>query len=196
MIMLDNVYTLSSRGLKAIFMGEKLYDDWSKEELVSEVMRIKARNLPCPNIDYDRLEALPAEILRRVLLKKSSWHHVNRKPEWFYVPDEKWIIGMNGRDIHYMENDASWMEDIENKPRLADFRIPDWRVSDSGREYCRYKLVTGVCYNGIAYFENGYRKEIGKDRCEMVKVYAPVPKHLRKKYDAIRRRMRSFEIYC
>ena len=196
MTTLAEVNRISSRGLTAVLNGEKLYSDWTREAMIEEVLHIKARNQPCPNINYDRLEEIPEEILRSVLLKKSSWHHVNCRPEWFYTVDEQWVRTMRNIDIRYMENDAAWFEDIENKPRLAEFRLYTWKVSLSGHQYCKRLIRTGICYNGIAYFESGYRQAILKDRCEIVTVHTKTPKHLKPMYDSIRKKMRSFQVYC
>ncbi|MBQ9047459.1 MAG: hypothetical protein IJ120_06150 [Solobacterium sp.] len=48
----------------------------------------------------------------------------------------------------------------------------------------------------MAYFEDGSRREVSKDSCEISRLYAKTPKKKRTAYDNIRRKMRNYEIYC
>lgn len=196
MVKLAEVNYISRRGRAAMDNGEKLFLEWTKEQIIAEVLRIKMVNQPCPAVDYDYLLDLPEYILREMLLKRVSWHHVDGKPEWFYIPNEPWIINMDYASIEDMANDADRFLSIENKPKMADFQISQWKESTTMHQYCKHIIRSGILYNGIAYFENGERKEVIKDSCEVVKVFDKTPNSRRTQFNIIRKKMRQYQIYC
>jgi len=196
MVTQSDINNMSLRGREALGNGENLFLGWTKEKLIKEVNRIKTMNYPCPSVDLEAMANIPEDILRNVLLTQSSWHHVDGKPEWFYIVDEEWVTRMNSYDIENMIADAEMFEAIKNKPKLADFRIYIWKLSTTDHQYCKTAIRPGILFNDIAYFENGKYQVVCKDECEIEEIYVKAPRQRRTQFDNIRRKMRQYNIYC
>lgn len=186
---------ISYRGRAAMATGAYPLKYWNKEYLVQQIIETKLHN-PDPQINFDDLKSIPLHILSRYCLHKTEWHHVNHRPTWFYRCDKQSIVYMTQKDIREMKQLSECSNPESRKPVLARIKIDDWKISQSGHEFCAQRTITGVIYKGTIYSADGYSTTLSPEKHQVMKVYRKKTRNQKQVFDRIRRQMRKFQIYC
>ncbi|MDD3940826.1 MAG: hypothetical protein PHQ01_04625 [Candidatus Pacebacteria bacterium] len=93
-------YSMSNRAVKAYESGEMPLSNWSKEDILDNVESyIKQNNIQ--DIDLDKIKKMSLQDLKKLFLRKSSWHHTGKMYNQtdFYALDDDYLDELTNSKI-------------------------------------------------------------------------------------------------
>lgn len=187
---MTQIYNMSTNARIAFEQGERVYDQWTKADIIADIHAILAENCLLPPDNIDKLNQVTEKVLREYMLKKSSWHHVNNQPVWFYTVDSRLVCSLSRKDVCRMLNMVRARETGRNKPKLAIVKRSRW-TEKNGHQFTKSNTAKAVVYNDCAYFENGKKADLRPGRCAVVKECGPIVKENRAVFEKILKHMRT-----
>lgn len=161
-------YSMSNNAVMAYYNGEKPLSKWTKTELVRA---IREENFP----DMDTVKKMTVSELRRVFLRRSSWHHTGK----LYNVTDFYSVNVDGVTVDQLREIIADREPATKpekpKPVKAFVRFGEWEGS---RRHMR--LVYDGCYavivGNVAYLEDGRKKRTDGKHFAIVEKYERSPK--------------------
>ncbi len=148
--------SMSDRASVEIVNGSHLYAFFTKQYILEEIERILNEN-PEQNMPFSlkRLEGVSEVTLKKMYLRKSSWHHVNFKPTWFYKISYELIFNRTWEEVLEEELFWNYFHTFHNKPTLVKLQYYHWITKADKTQMSMKRVVTGVAYKGLIYTSFG-----------------------------------------
>lgn len=178
---------VSYNGRQAIANGEKTLQMWNRKTMLEEVKKaLQEQNI---KYDYEQWKEISTDVMHDHFLTRSSWHHINGKPVWFYQIDTD---GLNEFAFRQMLTESKVQAQKQEKPKLMKVKRTIWKWSQNNEhQYATQKSQVAVVYHGRAYFENGKSSKIERGKCEVGKSCGAIVKENRVVFERIVHQMRS-----
>lgn len=71
-------WRMSNNAIDAYENGEKPISKWKKSEILAQIVEMVENGELSPNFSFEYLKKLPAGVLKKICLYKSSWHHTGK----------------------------------------------------------------------------------------------------------------------
>ena len=116
-----NGYSMSNNAVAAYKHGEKPLSKWRKSDIIDAIKKYQEDNIL--NFDINLLSKLPAQILKKEFLYKSSWHHTSSmyNKTNFYSLNETIIDELTNRKINELLEEYK-----NNKPKKVELIEETW----------------------------------------------------------------------
>ena len=186
-----NTKNCSLNALKAMENGEKPLEDWTREELLSLIRQFSGWKDDEAAEKIAPYEQLDDEILIKYFLVCTSWHHVNRKPVWFYSFDLQTLKSMNEHWLYQLQKESYHLKQQRQKPMMALVSTVRWETCPNGKTRSRFDKSVAVVYQGNAYFQDGKCRPIEREVVEVNQKIGRIIKEKRKLFEKIIRVMRK-----
>lgn len=177
-----NTY-FSYNGRQALSNGEKTLKMWDRRTMLQVLQQTYKR------YKADDWTMISTKVMQQKLLRKSSWHHINGKPVWFYTMEPERVT----HDlILTMQRLSAAQTQKECKPTLAKVNRTVWKWSQNNEhQYAVKKSQMAVVYHGYAYFENGKSAKVERGKCEVAHSCGKIVKDKRILFEKIVHQMRT-----
>ncbi len=147
-------YSMSNNAVAAYLDGEKPLSKWTKKEIISRVEDECEINFP-----IEKLKKLSLAELKKLCLKKSSWHHTSSRYNCtdFYDIDVSGIESLTESDLDVLECKKPEIREEKAEKWLCEFL--EWSGTRAHPKATRVREI-GVIRGNWFYRENGTKKSV------------------------------------
>ena len=157
-------YSMSNNAVEAYKSGEKPYSKWKKADIIQAINQLiesEELELKC---DINNLFALNVNLLKKLALCQSSWHHTS---SWynhtdFYSIDSDYLSDLSNGDIEQLKKQYSQSTEINDNSKSNGEKWECAFLEWSGtRNHPKSTEIVeiGIVKNNWFYRSNGSKKK-------------------------------------
>ena len=148
-------YSMSNNAVAAYEQGERPWSRWTKQMMVEEIRQVEETSLACPAAV---ICSASLEVLRRLLLTKSSWHHTSKNfnKTNFYIFDRTKLRKLTKERLEHGK------EQVRQEQTTEERWLCSYFVWSGSRDHLIRKEVVaeGIIRGNWFYLADGHKKKV------------------------------------